>query len=120
MKMQAAERVKEEFQDLGRLHVSFIQKQAKSSRASLKRGVPLLLLGLSLSIFGIVRLFDGLAVRLVGEGSGAAQFLSGGLIMLVSIILLTIAAASLKHIKQYAEQVFREMREDIQWMKSLL
>lgn len=120
MKGQAAERVKDEFQELGRLHVSFIRQQVKSSSARLKLAVPLLLLSLSLSIFGIVRLFDGLAVRLVDEGSGAAQFVSGGFILLSSIILLAIAVASLRHIKQYAEEVFREIREDIQWMKSLL
>jgi hypothetical protein len=120
MKMQVAERVKEEFQDLGRLHVSFIQEQVKSSSARLKLGIPLLLLGLSLTTFGIVRFFDGLALRLMGEGSGAVQFLSGSLLLLVSLVLLAIAAASLKHIKQYAEEIFREIREDIQWMKSLL
>ncbi|HYX31801.1 MAG TPA: phage holin family protein [Oligoflexus sp.] len=120
MKMQSAERVKEEFQDLGRLHVTFIQEQMKSSSARLKVGIPLLFLGLSLSIFGIVRLFDGLAIRLVDAGSGAAQFLSGGLLLVVSLILLVVAAGSLKQIKHYAKEVFREIREDIQWMKSLL
>jgi hypothetical protein len=120
MKMQNAERVKEEFQDLGRLHVTFIREQVKSSSSRLKLGIPLLLLGLSLSIFGIVRLFDGLAIRIMGEGSGAAQFLSGGLLLLVSITMLAVAAASLKHIKQYAGDVSREIREDITWLKSLL
>ncbi len=120
MKMQSAERVKEEFQDLGRLHVTFIREQVKSSRSRLKLGLPLMLLGFSLLVFGIVRLFDGLAVRIVAEGSGAAQFLSGGLLLLLSLIMLTVAAGSLKHIKQYAGDVFREIREDITWLKSLL
>ncbi|WP_141734123.1 phage holin family protein [Oligoflexus tunisiensis] len=120
MKMQNAERVKEEFQDLGRLHVTFIREQVKSSSSRLKLGIPLLLLGLPLAIFGIVRLFDGLAVRMVGDGSGSAQFLSGGLLIVVSLILLFVGAGSLKQIKQYVGQVFREIREDITWMKSLL
>ncbi len=118
--MPSAERVKEEFQDLGRLHVTFIREQVKSSSSRLKLGVPLMLLGLPLLVFGIVRFFDGLAVRIVAEGSGAAQFLSGGLLLLVSFIMLAVAAGSLKHIKRDAEDVFREIREDITWLKSLL
>jgi hypothetical protein len=120
MKMESAARVKEEILDLGRLHVTFIKEQVKSSSSRLKLGVPLLFLGIALAIFGIVRLFDGLAFRLMDEGSGAAQFLSGGLLLLLSIIMLFIAAASLKHIKQYAGEVSREIREDITWLKSLL
>lgn len=118
--MQNAERVKEEFQDLGRLHVTFIRDQVKSSSSRLKIGVPLLLLGLSLAIFGFVRLIDGLAVRILGEGSGSAYFLSGGLLLLLSVMMLAVAAASLKLIKQYAGDVFREIREDITWLRSLL
>lgn len=120
MKLQSAERAKEEFQDLARLHVSYFKAQIKVYKARLLWGIPLLGFGLLLSVFGVVRFFDGLAERMLNEHGGDAQFLSGSLLLLAAGLLLILAAVALKQAIKVAAQLFHEIREDIQWMKKLL
>jgi len=120
--MASTQRLKTEFQQFANLHLDFAQSQWRAYGNQMRLGSSFLYLALFLTAFGIVRLFDGIALHIIEGGSVAtdAYFLSGGLLLLGGILLLGIANIFLKKTKEVTKRVFREIGEDVKWMKKLL
>lgn len=118
----ATQRVKADFRELASLHLDFAQSQWRAYGTNLRWGFFMGYAGLFLLAFAIVRLLDGLALRMAAAESTAidAALMSGGLLLAAGLLLIILSSIFLKKTKEATQRVFREIGEDVQWMKRML